>query len=188
MNAKQITGIALLILLGLAIGYIYFSNNNEASYTPLATKIDNKSSVIYIVYSPTCPHCKHLLEHISSIETDYPNVTFFKTTNAREMYKCLEEHNISWNFGVPLVVAFTKNETYVIEGYPSKHQDNNGYFLGEDFEKNLCKHHNGTAFYKDGRYLFCILSDGKILGNRYAISYLAEICSKESCIPKCNLS
>ncbi|HIP66551.1 MAG TPA: hypothetical protein EYH09_00270 [Candidatus Nanopusillus sp.] len=187
MNAKQIIGIGLLALLGLLLGYLYISNINNLTIEHKIS-LSNKSSIIYIVYSPTCPHCEHLLEYISNIETKYPNVTFLKTTNAKEMNECLKEHNISWNFGVPLVVAFTKNKTYVIEGYPDKYQDINGYFLGENFERNACERSNGTAFYKDGKYLFCIFSNGRILGNKYAIEYLAEICSKESCIPKCNLS
>jgi len=143
---------------------IHISSQSHIGYNESTTT--NKSyanaSVIYVVYSPTCPHCHHLLSYLETVNTP---VKIVKTMDSVNMMSCLRKHNISWDFGVPLVVAFTKNKTYVMEGYPASIQDKNGYFMGKNFEENLCKQEKGKPIYINGIYSFCVLPDGKILGN-----------------------
>ncbi|MCD6403201.1 MAG: hypothetical protein J7K98_02650 [Candidatus Aenigmarchaeota archaeon] len=161
-------------------GEFAYQNKNESENTLELNK--GSDSYVYLVYSDTCPHCHHLLEYLSKIKT---NVTIVKTKDSQKAYKCLQSQGFSWNFGVPIMFARTDKKLIVIEGYPSKSQDKNGYFMGMDYEYSLCNSSNGKPYYENGTYVFCEMPEGKILGNEYAVRYLINLCQKEKCKKIC---
>lgn len=147
---------------------------------------ETKASTIYIAYSPHCPHCHHLIEEL---EKNQPkNVRIILTTNGKAVYECLKQKNYSWNFGVPLTFALLKNGSLIIiQGYPSKSQDINGYFLGKENEEKICEQSNGKKFFDEsGNYIFCKI-DKEILGNRYSINYLIKVCEINECLSFCDV-
>ncbi len=89
--------------------------------------------------------------------------------------------NLSKYFsGVPFIFAEVNNSLIIIEGFPAKSQDIDGYFYGKKNEENMCKEMNGTAVYINNTYMFCKVGN-KILGNKYAILWLIEQCNKYGC-------
>lgn len=140
-----------------------------------------QKSFIYLIYSPTCPHCGHLMEYLKNFEGE-KNITIVKTTQTSKYFGILKKFNFTWDGGVPLLFAIVKNKTLiVIEGYPSERQDVNGYFLGKEKEQTLCKRINGKEVFENGKYKFCKLPNNIILGNKYAVDYLINTCKIEKC-------
>ncbi|OYT42494.1 MAG: hypothetical protein B6U78_01180 [Candidatus Aenigmarchaeota archaeon ex4484_224] len=173
----------LVIILSVSLIYSVFS-----SQTSQSSNFQNLSgsSTIYLIYSSSCPHCHHLIETLQSL--DLKGVSIIQSMNGKEAFYCLNQRNFTWNFGVPIVFALVNDKLIVIEGYPSSSQDVNGYFLGKEKEESFCKSMNGNPIYDNsGNYLFCKLPDGTILGNKYAIEYLIDLCKKNSCQAFCSL-
>ncbi len=172
-NAEKIAffGICIVILLcGCVNNQI---SDNTSSPSSLA------SSTVYLIYSPTCPHCHELRKYLASVNT---NVKIVETTEAGKFYRKLKQLGVEWDGGVPLLFAVLKNNTVIaIEGYPAAQQEVNGYFLGREKEIEICNSLKGRSVYIGGEYKFCILPSGIILGNRYAVDYLLEICGREKC-------
>lgn len=132
---------------------------------------------IYIIYSPTCPHCHYLINYI---ESKSMNITVVKTTEGGKYVKFLESHGIKWDGGVPLLFVLLKNETLVVvNGYPTESQEKNGYFFGVDYEKSMCEKMSGKPFYENGEYKFCKLPNGMLLGNMYSVDYVIGLCEKD---------
>jgi Glutaredoxin. len=130
---------------------------------------------IYVVYSPTCPHCTNLLEYLDKTGKLVIKVTPEEFVRM-EVYKELSRYF----YGVPFVFAKVNDSFIIISGYPSKQQEIDGYFYGLETEMKLCNEMNGTAFYINNNYAFCNLS-GIILGNKYAIDWLIETCKIYGC-------
>ena len=168
----------LFVIVFGAVGF-YFSRNGSSTENSVA--IPNNSSVIYLVYSPACPHCHHLMDYLSTITT---NVTIIETTDARRIYSCLKKENIDWDFGVPIMVAKINNAMYMVSGYPSVDQDMNGYFMGKDKEEQICNS-GGKPIYVNGSYAFCEIGNNKYLGNKYSVDYLISLCEKYGCEAFC---
>ncbi len=173
--------ISVIFLLKLFLHQTYsgsFNKNISSNFS-----IPNFST-IYLCYSETCPHCGHLTSYLETLNLKRTKI--YKTKDSAFTYKCLLKLGIRWDFGVPIVFAKTKNETIVIQGYPSSSQEKDGYFLGKEIEKKICEQSKGTPFFdKNGNYLFCKLPNGIILGNRYAINYLINKCEREVCEKIC---
>ena len=176
--------IFIFVLALLIFSLVHFSSIFSHYYPSENKKL--KKSVIYLVYSPYCPHCHHLIEYLDT--KNLKDVSILKTTNGKATYECLLKENFKWNFGVPIVFAKVNSTLIVIEGYPSVDQDVNGYFLGKEKEEDICDASEGEKFFdKNGRYLFCKLPDGTILGNKYAIDYLLKICENYTCEYFCKI-
>ncbi len=136
------------------------------------------ASKVYLIQSPTCPHCKAIIKYLDSVDF---NVSIIKTTSG-EYGKYLKKYNFSWNGGVPLLFAILENNTLIaIQGYPTESQEKNGYFIGKEYEMNMCNSLDGKMTFKNGEYQFCKLPNGVILGNKYAVDYLLELCEKNLC-------
>ncbi len=135
-------------------------------------------SKVYLIYSPTCPHCKALIKYIDNTNV---NVSIIKTRDGK-YGSYLKQFNFSWNGAVPLLFGILKNNTaIIIQGYPSEGQEKNGYFMGMEYEIKICENLNGEKIYENGKYLFCKLPTGVIMGNKYAVDYLLKICEREAC-------
>ncbi len=145
----------------------------------------NNTSTIYLIYSPTCPHCHHLKEFLKT--KSLTNVSIIESTDAMKAYYCLKEKNFDWNFGVPILFAYSNGKLIVIQGYPSSLQDVNGYFGGKDVEEKYCKDMNGKPVYDENKnYLYCVMNN-IILGNKYSVEYLIDLCEKNFCEKFCSL-
>lgn len=187
MEAKIIFGIlGIAIALAILSAFHVLFTSSETSNPSMPGNISNTSnfssknpSVIYIAYSPSCPHCYHLLEYVS--ELNLKNVSIIQTQNGREVYTLLKKYNYSWDFGVPIVFTRVNGSLIVIKGYPSKDQDREGYFIGKEYEERLCESLGGKKEMSNGKYLFCWIEDNEILGNKYAIDYLINLCEKNLC-------
>ncbi len=159
-------------------GIVYFTSpqtmkskeQNSIEFPKYLTNVTLKEGVIYWTYSPTCPHCQHLEDTLKKLNYSFVPVS------PEETYKILAKYNYTWKGGVPIVYAKIGNKLYIIEGFPAKSQDINGYFMGKEFDLKLCKEMGGTPYYENGTYLFCILKNTTnytvITGNVYAIEWL----------------
>lgn len=143
-------------------------------------KAGNESTV-YLLYSPTCPHCHAMIEYI---ESKRMGVKLIKTMETSKYAKYLMANcSFKWDGGVPLLFAVLKNGTLIaIEGYPAKSQEKNGYFMGKEYEINMCNKLKGTPIYENGEYRFCKLPNKAILGNKYAVDYVLLTCEEAKCI------
>ena len=168
----------------MEIGIFNFRIPSQNSHDSINLTSASNASVIYIGYSPTCPHCHHLLEYIDSLNVE--GIKILSTTNGRYIYDCLSKHGIRWDFGVPIMFAWFDSKLFVIQGFPSSSQDSEGYFLGKEKEIEYCKSSNGKLNYdENGRYLFCTLPNGIVLGNRNAVDYLLKKCKETACKAIC---
>lgn len=122
-----------------------------------------------LVYSPTCPHCENLRAYLHS---KYPNAPIFETTDAAKIRPYLDEANVNWQGGVPIMAVKVNGKIYVISGFPAKFQDKNGYINGKDWEEGLCRGVHGKFYPSERNYLFCIRPDGEIIGNEHAIDWI----------------
>jgi len=131
---------------------------------------------IYVVYSPTCPHCKNLFSFLDREGIGVEKISVEKFY-VMKVYKNLSKYFL----GVPFVFAKVNDTIIVINGYPSKDQERDGYFLGKDFEEDLCIKTNGIPVYINNTYSFCKSSENVLLGNRYSILWLVEQCKEYGC-------
>lgn len=168
---KHIKHLHLASAILLIIVFLYF-NYNYFAYT----SSKHISGSVYLVYSLTCPHCNHLKE---SLPSDI-NVTFvsINSNKVKEISNRLRE----WSGGVPLMICFRNQSPLVMLGYPSASQDNNGYFYGEKEEQKMCEEYNGTKVFKDGKYVYCLLPSGFMMGNKYALQEIIEAYKRNECI------
>lgn len=141
---------------------------------------EDKENVIYLIYSPLCPHCHYMIEYLKKYENE---IKIIKTTEPKKYIDYIFEHfNFSWDGGVPLLFGIVKNKTLiVIQGYPTQQQENNGYFLGKEKEQKLCENLNGEKIVINEDYKFCKLPNGVIIGNKYAVDYLINMCKTKGC-------
>ena len=132
---------------------------------------------IYIIYSPSCPHCHTLINYIDSLNL---NIDVKKTTNGGDYVNFLKLHGINWDGGVPLTFSLLKNGTLItISGYPSSSQEKDGYFINMEYEKSMCERMGGSAVFINSTYKFCKLPNGMLLGNRYSIGYLINLIKRD---------
>ena len=101
-------------------------------------------------------------------------MNYTKTQNGKEAFETLSKYGIAWDGGVPLLYAVVNESVIAVEGFPSASQMKEGYFLGKEYEENLCNRLGGKAFYSNGTYLFCKMPTGLLLGNVYSVNYLLE--------------
>jgi len=175
-----IFGIAGILFILTALHIFSGSSKTPNPAMPENTSNTSKNvSVIYIAYSPSCPHCYHLLEYVSKL--NLKNVSILTTQNGREVYALLKKYNYNWDFGVPIVFTEVNGKLIIIKGYPSKEQDKEGYFIGEEYERKLCESLGGKKEMSNGKYLFCWVKNNEILGNKYAIDYLINLCEENLC-------
>jgi hypothetical protein len=139
-----------------------------------------QESVVYLIYSPICPHCHHMIEYLQTFENE---IKIVKTTDSSKYANyLLERFNFSWDRGVPLLFGIVENKTLiVIEGYPAEQQEKDGYFLGKEKEQEICEKLKGEKVFVNGDYRFCRLPNGIIMGNKYAVDYLINICKTKGC-------
>jgi len=168
---KYIIIIALLIVITLSLIFTRVKIENNINENNVKEKYN-----IYVVYSPTCPHCENLLNFLEEERIGVEKIPI------ENFYTMDIFNNLSKYFnGVPFVFANVNGTIIIIEGYPSKDEENNGYFIGKEFEENFCIKANGTPIYINNTYGFCELSKNVFLGNEYAILWLIEQCKKYGC-------
>jgi len=172
-HIRELHLVAGILLLGVFIA-TWFSS-------PTTAITSEGKNTVYLIYSPFCPHCHHMMEYLHEIAEKY-EIKVVETMNTTYVLYLKEKFNFTWDGGVPLLFAVLKNDTLIaIEGYPSVSQDVDGYFLGKEREQEICRYSGGESIYENGDYKFCKLPNGVILGNKYAINYLFAICKNESC-------
>lgn len=136
-------------------------------------------SVVYLAYSETCPHCHTLIEYVQSSAA---NVTLAATKEGAVLQPVLREHNVSWDFGVPLMFAVADGQLIGLKGFPTESQEQDGYFINRDFEQQLCQQRGGQAHTDgSGEYIFCELPNGLFLGNHHSADYIISTCESSSC-------
>jgi len=161
--------IILLITLAMVIALVLI-------FRPFLSNIPTKQYNIYVVYSPTCPHCKNLFNFLekNGIGVHKLTMDIFAITPAYKDLAILFR-------GVPFMFAKVNGTYVIIQGYPSSNQEKDGYFMGRDFEEDLCKSMNAIPVYENGTYLFCKIAPNIIFGNRYAVLWLVDQCDKYGC-------
>lgn len=170
---KELHLLAGVLLLGVLIA-TWFS-------VPTTAVTSEGESTIYLIYSPVCPHCHHMMEYLREIAKEH-EIRIVETMNSSYAVYLKEKFNFTWDGGVPLLFAVLSNDTLItIEGYPSVSQDVNGYFLGKEKEQELCKRWGGECVYENNEYKFCKLSNGVIVGNKYAVDRIVNLCEKYGC-------
>ena len=169
MKKKKYTVVIIAFLAIILLAYkLHF-------YQPLESNIKEKYN-IYVVYSPTCPHCKNLFSFLDREGIDVKKVSIEEFSTMKIF------NNLSTYFrGVPFVFARVNDTILIISGYPSSKQEKDGYFLGKDYEEGLCKEMNGTPIHINDTYSFCELSKNVFLGNKYSILWLIEQCREYGC-------
>ena len=146
-------------------------NPNQNATTAAQANTLEKGHIL-IVYNPECPHCHELLSYLSQ---HYPTAPITKTTNGSAAKGPLEAAGVQWDGGVPLLIARLPEGNYVvIEGFPAAQQNVNGYIYGLKSEEAMCKQLKGTPIYIDGKYAFCKLPNGTIIGNEHAVDWVME--------------
>lgn len=185
MSKRRIdTKFVVISLFVIIAAYIFLNRyNNDVNYiNDSSFSRTVNGSVIYLVYSPTCPHCHHLMEYLDKLN---PKVNIVKTTDSRKIYSCLKKYGVDWDFGVPIMFANVSGVITMIQGYPSSSQDVDGYFLGLQKEEQICKNSGTPIYNSNGTYMFCRIGTAKYLGNMYSVSYLVSQCEKNNCSPMC---
>jgi len=175
MEKKHVIIMILLIIVSLSISFIFVNKTSVKSESNIKEKYN-----IYIVYSPTCPHCENLLNFLDREGIEIEKIPVEK------FYVMKISNNLSAYFkGVPFVFAKVNNTILIISGYPSSNQERDGYFLGKDYEEKLCKEMNGTPVYINSTYAFCKIAENNkysiFYGNRYSILWLIEQCKEYGC-------
>ncbi len=164
---------AVIILLLLILSVSWLAAPNPMTVYPAKSPVGNEKGAgkIIIVYSPTCPHCENLLAYL---EKHYPDAPITKSTDPQIVRPYLEEANVVWQGGVPIMVVVTDNNVYIISGFPSKYQDKNGYINGRAWEMSWCRGIHGKMYPSERNYFFCIRPDGTIIGNEHAVDWVME--------------
>lgn len=169
-------GIIAAGLIFLAI--ISFSIISDRTGVDVPTIEPRDGSHIYLVSSETCPHCLTLKDYLYSKDTE---VDIIETTEKQIVNSILKSYGLTWNFGVPLLFAVADSEIIVISGFPSESQNFDGYFMGHDYELQLCESSGGEQFSSGGVYKFCTMRTGFTLGNIHSVDNLLEICETQDC-------
>ncbi len=107
---------------------------------------------VLVLLDPHCPHCQHLKEVLTELNICYREIS------RDEARRLAAERGVEWDGGVPLVIYRDK----VFYGFPAAWQDINGYFSNEE---EMCRA-LGRPVYRENKYLYCVLRNGAILGNR----------------------
>ncbi len=174
----------LLILLGIfvvfGIGMTLKSTSQEPFDCPDEIPLDysENQSTMFLVFSPACSHCNALKDYI---HTKHNSVTVLATEKGAAVAPILENFSIEWGYGVPVLFAKIEDKIIALEGFPTGSQEKKGYFMGLEFEQNLCAAQKGEAVFENETYQFCKLNTGMILGNLHAVDYLLERCETEDC-------
>jgi len=173
MEKHYVVLLALLAFLAIAFFRDSFSGRGEG-----IPNVTGNESVIYLAYSEACPHCHTLMNYIQSKQTE---VRMLATTNGAALKPVLDSYGVDWDFGVPMMFAIAGGEMLALEGFPSESQDIGGYFMGKDFEQQLCQSRGGEPQLENSDYRYCKLPDGFFLGNKNAVDYVLSICESARC-------
>ncbi len=157
-------GLALALCVALAL----LRPVGESTGTP---QTQSAKEGLYLVYSPVCPHCHHLMGYLKGM-----GVNAILTTDISPVAPALERAGFSWDGGVPLLVCVADRNVVIMEGFPSSSQDVNGYFLGMEREEEICRGLKGTPVYEGGVYAYCVLPTGALLGNVRALQVVVSAC------------
>jgi hypothetical protein len=133
---------------------------------------------VYIVYSPTCPHCHTLIEYVRKAGRDVNVIT---TTGSSAVAEVFSEYGVSWDYGVPVMFGLADDSLILLRGFPSDSQFRNGYLVSKEYEQNLCALQNGTAAGNSESYKFCILGGGQMMGNAYSADAVLSFCEERVC-------
>jgi hypothetical protein len=166
----------LLVLLGFLTLAAF--RNGFSGEDPDFPDVSENGSVVYIAYSEICPHCHTLIKYIQSKQS---TVKVFTTTQGVAFKPTLDSYGIKWSFGVPIMFAIADGEFMGIEGFPAESQEVDGYFMGKEFEQQLCQSQGGQPHLENGDYRFCELPSGFFLGNKYSVDYIINICENTQC-------
>lgn len=167
-------GIFVLVLaLMITVSAVILLNKEEM--IPLFET--REGSYIYLVSSETCPHCRAMESYILSKS---PGVEVIETKDAALAASVMEHFGLEWNYGVPLLFGVA-GDVFAVSGFPTDSQMVDGYFMGHDYELQLCESTGGKKTVSDGRYIFCTLPTGLSLGNSHSVDKLLEICSDNKC-------
>ena len=167
--------IALVALIGF--GFMAFSYESPFDFNTNAT-ISYELPFVYLVYSPSCSHCHSLIEFIETNET---GLNLIKTKDFPAVAEFLSSYDIEWKFGVPILFGVSYSEIKILEGFPSGSQNKEGYFIGKDFEQNICESQRGSPYFENDTYLFCNLPSGMMLGNDFSVKHLLDFCKENNC-------
>ncbi|NPA38331.1 MAG: hypothetical protein GXN99_00885 [Candidatus Nanohaloarchaeota archaeon] len=166
--------IGLLHLISAVLLFAVLIYYNFSFVSPSQNVEGNKA--LYVISSPTCPHCINLKNDLKQVSA---NIIYVSPTST-EAYK-IQRLVPEWSGGVPLMVCLTSDKPLVMIGYPSATQEKDGYFLGEEQEKEICRSQQGKEIYDGNKYLYCVLPNGFIIGNEYALNYLLEVYRNQGC-------
>ncbi len=166
----------LALLIFLVLGALSFSRKSMGQ----SFNVTGNDSVIYLIYSEACPHCHTLMNYL---ESRHEGVKLVKTTNGAAFKEVLDRYGVKWDFGVPMMFAIAGGNFIGLEGFPTESQDVDGYFMGREFEQQLCQSRGGTPYLVDGSYLFCKLPSGFFLGNEHSVDHLVNTCQETQCVP-----
>ncbi len=155
--------------MGILVGVHLAPTKAVAQKALPSSAVQKRDYAGILVYSPTCPHCENLRAYL---QKKYPNAPILETTDAAKIQPYLDEANVNWQGGVPIMAIDVNGKIYVISGFPAKFQDKNGYINGKEWEEGLCRGVHGTFYPSDKNYLFCIRPDGEIIGNEHAIDWI----------------
>ena len=167
--------VALAALIGFIGMFFYYEAPSKFDTN---TTISEDFPFVYLVYSPSCSHCHSLMELIESNET---GINLIKTKELSTVAKFLENYDIHWKFGVPILFGVSYSEVKILEGFPAESQNKQGYFIGKDFEQNMCDAQGGSSHFENGIYKFCNLPSGMMLGNDFSVKFLIDFCRENNC-------
>ena len=136
----------------------------------------NLDSTVYMVYSPTCPHCHELASYLKTLNL---TVNIKAVSDGRFLQTFLQNGGVTWKYGVPILVGISEEKVVASEGYPDATQILDGFFVSQSYEKNLCINQGG--FPNDEPYDFCKLPSGFLLGNQYSVDYILDYCTENEC-------
>ena len=166
-----------LVALGLFLLAMMSVSLLSVDSTPTYVAEQN-GSFIYLVSSDICPHCLTLKSYLESKNS---NVSIIETRNSRGAARILERYGIRWEFGVPLLFAVLDSQVIALNGFPTGAQNIDGYFMGHDYDIQLCESAGGAKTYDGGRYVFCTFPSGLMLGNKYSADYILRACEIWEC-------
>jgi thiol-disulfide isomerase/thioredoxin len=116
----------LLIILGVIIGFILFSN---------ITRAENKAVCIYFFYGETCPHCAQEKPFLNSLKSKYPQIELhsFEVYFNKENQKLWENTSKAYGAvasGVPM--TFIGNKVFIgfAEGDSKIYDSGNKAYVG----------------------------------------------------------
>ncbi len=140
----------------------------------------NCNNCMVLLYSSACPHCHNLIEFLNKTDKSVKIYMISDRESYIKAFEILRSYNFTWDGGVPLLFTVIDGKIYVIQGFPAKGQEKDGYILGKDTEEALCLR-VGDPYYENGTYKFCKIRDNMFIGNRYSVSYLLDLCEKNEC-------